>query len=193
MSVVGAAFSKYGVIMMGDTKATSLSSSHEDELVEKVIKSNNKMLGLTGDVNDLIKFLYPIITPNLKFSDYKIQHGMFLPLLDSMFYEAISENRHYNIQFMAAERIRSYYIFNTYSLFDYELHSYSPKSLSIELLGMKKHKSNFKNEMKNRESNEFECIVSCFQNVLNIGSEFDKSINNVIHYEYFGDLRFYEK
>lgn len=190
MSVVSAVFNKTGVIMMGDTKGMTPDGS--EQLINKVTKNGNKLLGFTGDTGDIIQYLYPIINENLEFAEInRIPEGQFLRYFDMLYYESIKNDRHYNIQFMVSDVIGNSHVLNIYSLFEHEIKSYSTIGTTFQILGNESHKKYLGNKLLHGVTKTYdkEFIISYFQDTLDNGIKFDNTINNIIHYEITGDFK----
>lgn len=189
MSVVNIIIHDSCALMMSDTK---LNNNSQNNMIKKIFKKENILLGFTGSIQDVFDYLSPIFNENMTLNiDYPFGEPCdFLKFLDEKFYKALAQNKEYDIVFVVATKIGEKYVAKRYCLNRNEQRNLasdmiiSTKNLQYFYLGEDAHLNYFDNLLMERIPNNLNDLVSIFQDTLNYGVLYDKTINNIIDIEY---------
>lgn len=170
-------------LIMGDTK---LSGNPNKNICTKVFKKDNILLGFTGTLKDVGMFLHPILTTDY-IVDEKYTWGDpedFFNFLDKKFYNAVKEDKHYDVSIVTAAKFGDKYIYKYYCTSDVGEHTWkNDTQISFEgaryiYLGENVHEIFFRSYFENNSSRKKEDIISHFQKTLDYGIQYDNTINN---------------
>lgn len=186
MSVVNLITHDSFALIMGDTK---LNDNPNVDHITKVFKKDNILLGYTGKLQDIKEYLYPIFTDDMQL-DHNYLWGNtnepieFFKYLDNKFYDALKENRKYDVVFVVATKIGEKYIAKHYCLcapsqpFWKADTIISSDEFQCTYLGNKVHCDFFVNSFATNQISSYQDIIKIFQDTLDYGINYDNTINN---------------
>lgn len=188
MSIVAIVIHNSGALIMGDTK---LNDNPHVKQLRKIFKKEDVLLGFTGNIGEVNKYLFPIFNPDMSLNtNYQFGNPIqFLNDLDRRFDNAVLNNIQYDIVFVTVIKFNCKYIAKRYCLTDNnDLHVTSDTLISNDvvqylILGNEGHVDFFDSYIAKHLPADFNDFIYAFQQTLNNGIIFDDTINNIMQYE----------